>query len=227
MNGTIDERTEALLESGLAGDAMLEGLAALDAERTVGADPIYPNLGANPLAAGEARDLARRFRTLRDEHVGALVAARSLLPSDPGRVAAAIFMEGAARMDGLAGDDLVAAQRELAEAMVDLQSFRPDAQAALILSGPDAPEAASALDALRTARASMIAAIREDPNVTGGRNALRDVEVRIGDARIALDAVNGYRERQAFGFLAILVVVALVVIAIVVFVLFVVTPAPS
>lgn len=218
MNRGIDDRTADLLESGTAGDDLLGRLAALDAERTVGADPIYPDPDGKPLEADEARVLARRFRTLRDEHLGASVAARSLLPDDPGRVAAAIFTEGVARMDGLTGDDLVAAQRELAEAMVDLQSFRPDDQATLILSGSASPDAAEALDWLRTARASIIAAIREDPNVTGGRNALRDVEIRIGDARRALDAVNGYREKQAFGFLAMIGVVILVVIVIVVFV---------
>jgi len=111
------------------------------------------------------------------------------------------------------------AQRELAETLVDLQSFRPDAQAALILADPPTSETAAAQAALLTARAAMIEWIRDDPSVTGNRNALQGLDLRIGDGRRALDAVNDYRGKQAFGLLAMFAIAALVIIAVVALVL--------
>jgi hypothetical protein len=216
MNPTVEERTETLLESGATGDELLERLAVLDAERIEAAGPIYPDEGE--LDPAVARDNAQRFRALRDEHAGEMVVPRSLLPDEPGRVAAALIAEGELRMAGLAGDALRDAQRELAEALVDLQGFRPDDQAGLILADPTAPEAMESVGALVTARAAIITWIRDDPSVVGSVNAIKDLDIRIGDGREALDAVNGYREKQAFGFLAMFGLGALVVIAIIVFI---------
>ena len=218
MTEDPDERTKALLESGASGDELVAALRARDLERTNAADPIFPDADDVPSTMAEAQDLAQRFRVLRDELRGRSVAPRSALPAEPGLVASALMMEAERRMEGLEGKELRAAQRELAEAMVDLQSFRPDAEAALIGADSTTPETADALDALLTARAAMIEMIREDPSVTGNRNALRALDLRIGDARRALDAVNSYREKQAFGFLAMFGVAALVVIVVVVFV---------
>jgi hypothetical protein len=83
---------------------------------------------------------------------------------------------------------------------------------------PTASEAIDALGELMTARAAIVTWIRDDPSVIGSLNAIGDTDVRIGDGRQALDAVNGYREKQAFGFLAIYGLGALVVIAIIVFI---------
>lgn len=216
MDPTIEERTQTLLESGATGNELGERLAALDAERIEAAAPIYPD--EVELDPAVARDNAQRFRALRDEHGGEMVVPRSLLPDEPGRVAAALMAEGELRMAGLAGDALRDAQRELAEALVDLQGFRPDDQAGLILADPTAPEAMESVGALVTARAAIITWIRDDPSVVGSVNAIKDLDVRVGDGRKALDAVNGYREKQAFGFLAIFGLGALVVIAIIVFI---------
>lgn len=200
------------------------GLETLEAERIEVAAPIYPD--DDEIAPEEARDLARQFRILRDDHLGEVVAPRSLLPGEPGRVAAALISDGDARMENLAGDDLKAAQRELAEALVDLQSFRRDDEAALILAGPSDAEGIEAAEALKTARAAIIAWIREDPSVLGNLNAIRDIELRIGDARQALDTVKGHRDKQALGFRAVFLATfgggALAVIAIVVVVAFIV-----
>jgi hypothetical protein len=49
-------------------------------------------------------------------------------------------------------------------------------------------------------------------------NTLRDLDLRIGDGRAALDAVDRYRVKQALGLLAVAgfpVVVAVVVVAII------------
>jgi len=216
MTDDPDERTKALLESGATGDELVAALTAVDRERTKAADPIFPDPGDAPLTTAEARELAERFRALRDELRGRSVAPRSALPAEPGAVASALMMEADGRTETLDGKELRAAQRELAETMVDLQSFRPDAQAALIVAEPTTPERADALDALLTARAAIIEWIREDPSVTGNRNALRGLDLRIGDGRRALDAVNSYREKQAFGFLTMFGVAALVVIAVIV-----------
>jgi hypothetical protein len=218
MTDDPDEPTKALLEGGATGDELVAALRAQDVVRTNAADPIFPDSGDAPLSAAEAEDLAERFRALRDVLRGRAVASRSALPAEPGLVASALMMEADARMEGLDGKELRAAQRELAETMVDLQSFRPDAEAALIVAEPTTPETADALDALLTARAAIIEWIREDPSVTGNRNALRSLDLRIGDGRRALDAVKGYREKQAFGFLAIFGVAALAIIAVVVFI---------
>ena len=216
MSPTIEERTQMLLESGATGDELREELEALDAERVDAAGPIYPDEGE--LDPAVARDIAQRFRAVRDEHRGAKVVPRHVLPDQPGRVAAALMLEGDLRVAGLTGDALRGAQRELAEVMVDLQGFRPDDQAELILANPSAPEAMEAVGALMTARAATITWIREDPSVLGSMNAIKDLDLRIGDGRRALDAVNRYREKQAFGFLAIFGLAALVVIAIIVFI---------
>jgi hypothetical protein len=216
MRKSIDERSQELFESGATGDELVEGLDALDAERAEAAGPIFPD--ESELDPDSARDIAQRFRTLRDEHRGEVVAPRSLLPGEPGRVAAALIADGDLRTEGLTGNALRDAQRELAETLVDLQGFRPDDDARLILMDPTASEAIDALGELMTARAAIVTWIRDDPSVIGSLNAIGDTDVRIGDGRQALDAVNGYREKQAFGFLAIYGLGALVVIAIIVFI---------
>ena len=217
MKDPIDERSQELIESDVTGAELQDRLRSLDAERVEAATPIYPETTEIPPA--EARDLAQRFRTLRDEHRGEIVAPISLLPGDPGRVSAALYAEGISRMEGVTGGKLRALQRDLAEVMVDLQSFRPDDQAALILSDPTTPAGAQALAWLMTARAATIASIRDDPGVLGALNAIGKLDIRIGDGRKALDAVNRYREKQAFGFLAMFGLGAIVVVAVVVFIL--------
>jgi hypothetical protein len=129
MRKSIDERSQELFESGATGDELVEGLDALDAERAEAAGPIFPD--ESELDPDSARDIAQRFRTLRDEHRGEVVAPRSLLPGEPGRVAAALIADGDLRTEGLTGNALRDAQRELAETLVDLQGFRPDDDARL------------------------------------------------------------------------------------------------
>jgi hypothetical protein len=218
MGGNFDQRRKELLESGTIGQDLIGQLKALDTERAAAADPIYPDPGEVPLEAAEARDLAQRFRALRDQHRGELVAPLSALAAEPGRVAAALMAESEAHEQDMPADELRATRRELAATIVDLQSFRPDAEASAILADPETPAGTEATDRLLTARAALIAWIRDDLNVTGNRNALRELDVRIGDGRRALDAVNSYRETQAFGMIAMPAVAALVVIGIVIFV---------
>jgi hypothetical protein len=218
MSDEFDQRTKDALDGPPSDAGLIEKLRAVDAARVADAGPIYPDIGDMPLTAIEASDLAGRFRSLRDEQRGTVVAPRSMLPGEPGRVAAALMSDATARQHGLTGKPLRADQREVAEAMVDLQSFRPDDEATLILAGAKTADAIDAAERLMTARAAVIAWIRDDPSVVGNRNALRDLELRIGDGRRALDAVNGYREKQAFGFLAMFGVGALVIIAIVILV---------
>ena len=218
MSGNFEQRNKDLIDGGATGRDLVERLQALDAERAEAAAPIYPDPGATPLGAAEARDLAQRFRALRDQHRGELVMPLSALPADPGRVAAALMAESEAREQGMRAGDLRTTRRELAATMVDLQSFRPDAEASAILADPGSPAGTEMTDRLLTARAALIAWIRDDASITGDRNALRELDVRIGDGRRALDAVNRYRERQAFGMIAMLAVSALIVLVIVVFV---------
>jgi hypothetical protein len=218
VSGNFEQHNKDLIESGATGHDLIEGIKALDAERAEAAAPIYPDPGEASLDVAEARDLAQRFRSLRDQHRGELVMPRSALPAEPGRVAAALMAESEAREQGMPAAELRATRRELAATMVDLQSFRPDAEASAILADPGTPAGTEATDRLLTARAALIAWIRDDLNVMGNRNALRDLDVRIGDGRRALDAVNSYRETQAFGMIAMVAVVALVVIGIVIFV---------
>ena len=218
MSGTFDHRNKDLLASGLTGHELLESIKALDAERAQAAAPIYPDPGDVPLEAAEARDLAERFRALRDQHRGELVVPLSALPAEPGRVAAALIAEGDAREPDLPAAEQRTSRRELAATMVDLQSFRPDDEASALLTDPATPAGSEARDRLLTARAAFIAWVRDDINVTGNRNALRDLDLRIGDGRRALDAVNSYREKQATGILAMVAIAALVVIGIVIFV---------
>ncbi len=219
MSPTIEERAQTLLESGATGDELGEGLVALEVERIEVAAPIYPE--EVELDPAVARETAQRFRLLRDEHRGETVVPVSLLPDEPGRVAAALFAEGELRMAGLAGDALRDVQRELAEALVDLQGFRPDDQASLILADPTAPEAMEAVGALVTARAAIITWIRDDPSVVGSLNAIKGLDIRVGDGRQALDAVNGYRERQAFRFLATIGLGGLAIVAIIGIIVFI------
>lgn len=204
------------------GDRAIARAKAQDEKRVARADPIYPGSGDRPLEASEAAELAASFRSQLEAHRGGLVAPRSVLPGTPELVADALTMEALGRMAGLAGRDLKAAQREFAEVFVDLQSFRPDDEAARILADPTG--AVDELDSLRTARAAIIAMIREDDlSITGNRNAMSGLDLRIGDGRIALDAVNRYREKQALGLLTMIgiPVLIVVVIAVILFVLLV------
>ena len=89
MSPTIEERTQALLDGGATGDELADGLQALDAERAEAAGPIFPDEG--DMDPDSARDIAQRFRTLRDEHRGEKVVPRAVLPDAPGRVAAALI----------------------------------------------------------------------------------------------------------------------------------------
>ena len=66
----------------------------------------------------------------------------------------------------------------------------------------------------------MIRWIRNDPSILGSINAMRGLDIRVGDGRIALDAVNRYREHKPLGLLA-WIVIPIVVIILVVVVLFV------
>jgi hypothetical protein len=202
----------------IPGDPTIARLKAQDAERVAQADPIYPGYGDRALDAHEAVELAAAFRALRDARRGELVAPRSDLPASAELVADALLIDGQDRVVELDGSELKAAQRELAEAFVDLQSFRPDEQAARILEDPSG--AADELRSLSVARAAMIGQIREDDmSVLGNMNALRGLDLRIGDGRIALDAVNRYREKQALGLLAMIGIPVFVVIALAVIVI--------
>ncbi len=206
------------------GERAVARAKAIDDERIARADPIYPDED-RAVNEVEAAELASAFRALRDSRRGELVAPRSALPGDPEHVATALLAEAEARMEGLDGRGLKAAQRELAEVFVDLQAFRPDDEAVKIQSDPTG--AVAELEALRTAQAAIIQLIREDDmSVTGNMNAMRGLDLRIGDGRIALDAVNRYRERQALGLLAIggIAVLVVVVLAVIV-VLLVIRPS--
>ncbi len=198
------------------GDRAVARVRAIDDERIAWADPIYPSEEDRPLDGRLAAELAADVRSQLASRRGELVAPRSALPGEPALVADALLVDADARMVGLGRDDLKAASRELAEAFVDLQSFRPDGEAARILSDPTA--AVDELEALRISRAAIIGMLRaDDMSVLGNMNALRDVDLLIGDGRVALDAVERYRVRQAVGLLAVAgfpVVVMIVVVAI-------------
>ena len=200
-----------------AGDRAVARVKAQDDAAVTLADPIYPGSGDRPLGEIEAIELAAAFRSERDARRGEAAAPRSALPGDPSLVADALMMDAEVRMVGLKGADLKAAQRELAEVFVDLQSFRPDEEAVRILADPMG--ANDELDSLRTARAAIIGLIREDEmSITGNRNAISGLDLRIGDGRVALDAVNRYREKQALALLTMIGIPGLIVIAVIVLV---------
>jgi hypothetical protein len=195
----------------------LARVQALDVRRVARADPIYPGTGGRSLRDGEAAAIATATRSQLASRRGDLVAPRSALPDEPALVADALIVTAEAGMLRLGRDDLRAAQRDLAETLVDLQSFRPDEEAERILSDPTG--AVDELESLRAARAAIIAMLRDDDlSIVGNMNALRELDVRIGDGRVALDAVDRYRVKQALSLLAVAgfpVVVGVVVAAII------------
>jgi hypothetical protein len=212
-----DDRDGDLAPATGPGDRAIARVKAMDAERIARADPLYPGSGSRSFRDGEAAALAAATRSQVAAHRGELVAPRSALPGEPALVADALVVSAEAGMIRLGRDDLRAAQRDLAETLVDLQSFRPDEEAARILS--DQAGAIDELESLLAARAAIIAMLRDDDlSVVGNMNALRDLDLRIGDGRAALDAVDRYRVKQALGLLAVAgfpVVVAVVVVAII------------
>jgi len=211
-----DEQAAAAdLEAEARSGDLLERLKTADADRETQADPIYPDTG--DLELEEAAELAKGFRSLRDDHRGKVAIRRSLLPGDPGRVAAAIMFEMESDLAELHGRDAKARQRQGAEDLVDLQSFRRDDEVRILTEGDAEPKVrTAALESLLTARAAVITWIRGDPSILGSINALRGLEIRLGDGRLALDAVNRYREHQALGLLAWIVVPVAVIILVVV-----------
>ena len=142
------------------GDRAVARVRAIDNERIAWADPIYPSDEDRPLDGRLAAELAADVRSQLASRRGELVAPRSALPGEPELVADALLIDADARMLGLGRDDLKAASRELAEAFVDLQSFRPDAEAARIQSDPTG--AVDELEALRISRAAIIGMLRAD-----------------------------------------------------------------
>jgi hypothetical protein len=199
------------------GDRAIARVQALDMQRVARAEPIYPGSGGRSLEEGEAAVLAAAARSQLASRRGAVVAPRSALPGEPSLVADALIVAAEAGMLRLGRDDLRAARRDLAETLVDLQSFRPDAEVERILSDPTG--AVDELESLRTARAAIIAMLRDDDlSIVGNMNALRGLDLRIGEGRAALDAVERYRVRQALGLLAVAgfpLIVAIAAVAIV------------
>ena len=203
-----------------AGDRAIARVRAIDNERIAWADPIYPSAGDRALDGRSAAELVSDLRSQLLSRRGEPVAPRSALPGDPELVADALLVDADARMAGLGRDEMKAASRELAEAFVDLQSFRPDVEAARILADPTA--AVEELEALRIARAAIIGMLRaDDMSILGNMHALRDIDLRIGDGRVALDAVERYRVRQAVGLLAVagFPILVIIVVAVILLVL--------
>ncbi len=221
MTRDDEEAARAALEAEARGGHLLERLIDADADREARSDPIFPDAGDVELELREATDLAKGFRSLRDAHSGELAVPRSVLPGDPRRVAAAIMLEMESDLEELRGRNAKSRQRRGAEDLVDLQSFRrEDEVRSLNDKDVDPNVRAAALESLVTARAVMITWIRNDPSILGSINAMRGLDIRVGDGRIALDAVNRDREHQALGLLA-WIVIPIVVVVFVVVVLFV------
>jgi hypothetical protein len=218
MTSDIDKAIGEALDGRERGDALVARLDAIDAEREARAAPIFPDEDDLAMDVGTAAELTTGFRAVRDAHRGAIVVPCSILPAAPGRVAAAILVALDADLAHLTGSRSKARQRAAAEDFVDLQSFRPEEDAALLVAqAAPALDRADALERLTTARGAAITWIREDPTVVGSLNAIRGLDLRVGDARVALDAVNRYREHQALGFLTLIIgVPALIVLGIVV-----------
>ena len=209
MPNDVDPDLAEALET-QRGDALLARISAIEADREARADPIYPSDDDLAMDVGEARALLSRYRAIRDAHLGELAVDRSELPGEPQRVASAIVVAAQADAAAHTGKAQRAVQRASAEDLVDLQSFRPSEEIELI-AGATGAERDAALERLLTAKAGAITLIRDDPSVTGSMNALRGKELTIGNARPALDAVNRYREGQAFWFLALFIGVPVVV----------------
>jgi hypothetical protein len=164
-----------------------------------------------PLSAADARQIVSAFERTRDRHHGRWAAPASTLEDPPERIGATLVAEAAR----LAGSDR-SRQRELAEAFVDLVSFIGDDNAELLdrydrwraapdgepLGDEERRRAEVLLDELLIARAQAINAVRGGgESVLGARHAIWGLNIRVGTARAALDAVDAYREKQSLGFL--------------------------
>lgn len=164
---------------------------------------ILPDRQAEPLEPVELRALVRAFEMVCARAKGRHAAPASWLPGSPRRVATALDLaleDAAERLDW-------SATRHLREALVDLQAFVPDDEAAAAEGfatgnhGPMARLGEAALDRVHHAQAIVIAMLRDEDTAGGAYNALRDMDggIRIGYARRSLEAVDRYKVAQALG----------------------------
>jgi hypothetical protein len=151
------------------------------------------------LSEADGVAVAYRFLSVRDRYAGKSAAPISTLPGTPEEVAEALVHYRDARFDTLSEDEQRDRWKSFERAVMDLQLFVTDEE----LTAIDRM-AEDALDALKWRQAAVASMIRDDPNVLGNHNALRDIDVRIGEAARSYDAIRGYRDRQASGFASML-----------------------
>lgn len=213
MLDELDRESASLFASGRTGDELLARIRSIDDRRVAAARPVFPAVDAPSMSDPDAHDLIHRFRATRDAHRGAVAAPSSALPGPPEQIATAI-MVALASLEGRVGKrEARAESRQLAADLVDLQGFRPDHEAQILLAAP--PDSHDRR-LLTTARAAIMQWIRDDPSVIGNVTAIQSLDIRIGDGRRALDAVEAHRAAKLRTLLGIVIVAAVGIAAIIV-----------
>lgn len=161
-----------------------------------------PDADPEPMSLDEADRLAAQFDEVRLKAAGRHAAPRSWLPASSSRVAMALDLVHAHLLQTEDGSgNPWPAIRNSQEAIVDLQAFLPDEDAA----ATDLPatriaivaRCQAALDQVRWAQAVVISMLRADEKVLGAHVALEGIDITIGSARRSLQAVDRYKQAQA------------------------------
>lgn len=160
------------------------------------AKAILPDRDAEGLDPAEAERLVSAFEAVRRSAAGRHAAPASWLPAPGKRVATALDIS----LDRANDDEEWPAIRGLREAILDLQAFLPDDEAAAAEAAVRRPEA---LDRVRWSQAVVISMLRNDERVIGAHNALADIDIVIGQAQRSLEAVDRYKEAQMSGIAAL------------------------
>jgi hypothetical protein len=167
---------------------------------------ILPDRDAEHLAPREVRALVTAFDKTCHRAKGRHAAPVSWLSVAARRVATALDIA----LEVAEEDHDWPTTRHLREDIVDLQAFLPDDEAAAaeaFMAGGDGHvpgDGFAALDRVRTGQAIVISMLRNDELVLGAHVALRDMDqdIRIGEARRSLEAVDRYKSEQSNGFAA-------------------------
>lgn len=163
---------------------------------------ILPDADGTPMCLDEADRLAERFDEVRLKAAGRHAVPQSWLPVSSSRVAMALDLVHARLLETEdRSSNPWPAIRNMQEAIVDLQAFLPDEDAAAAEAPASrvATEAQrqAALDQVRWAQAIVISMLRADEKVLGAHVALEGIDITIGSARRSLQAVDRYKQAQA------------------------------
>lgn len=166
-----------------------------------------PDWDAEGLDPAEADRLVSAFEAVRRRAAGRHAAPSSLLPASGKRVATALDM----RLVRAEEDEDWPAIRGLREAILDLQAFLPDEEAAAAEAAvrqpdrmlPEGDPGSAALGRVCWSQAIVISMLRDDERVIGAHNALADIDLVIGQAQRSLEAVDRYKTAQTSGIAAL------------------------